>query len=456
MADRRLQPRDVYNIVNFMVENITGQVNQTRVLDTSTFVSAGETLLKYDTESIFNSLALIIGRTLIASREYTGKFDIIKAINTGVFSHRLEKISYYADEALPSGIVNTDLFTNLYQGYTNGQNKDGEGVAQSTKSQWEQNRLYPLTMYFGGSNYWDYNITRDEVALYEAFRSPDMFNEFVTGMLIEHQNTIESGLEAYRRATLLNYMAGIYAMGNDMPGSVVNLTAEFNSRYNTEYLTQDLLSTYLDEFLSFLVERIEEITDRLTHRSIGYHWSPAKQITVDGQTKNLVLLRHTPKDRQKVVLYKPAIISATANVLPKIFNPQMLDINKYEGVDYWQFEDEALAPTINVTPTIPDGLGGQKKADAVTIPYVLGCIFDEDACLIDYVLERGYSTSVEARKGYRNLWLHYAFNSINDFTEKGVLLVMMDPPTNTRKAKKVKTEKAKAEEAPVEEAKVEE
>lgn len=421
MAERLLTTKDCHNIINYMVADITGQTSTTRVTDTSSFVSAGETLLTYATENVLNSLALLIGRVLIASRPYSGKFDIIKSISSGVFSNRLEKISYYADSAMPAGAFNTDLYTNLAEGFTAGQNPDENGDPQSVKSQYEQHRLTPLTMFFGGRNAWLYGITIDDVAYKDAFRNEQMFNEFISGMLREHRNNIESGLEAYRRMTFLNYIAGIYDMSAKMPGSVIDLVAEFNSKNSTTYTRDELLTVYQDDFYAFFVEEVKLISKRLEHRSVRYHWTPTKQ---DAAGNYLKLMRHTPRSRQKMALYSPFMVSAEATVFPKIFNDQYLSVDNYEAVDFWQFEDAALSASINVTPAIPDDLGGQVKGDAVVLPYVLGAIWDEDACLVDVMLDRAVTSPLEAKKLYYSTWFHYLRGSINDFTENGVLLIL--------------------------------
>lgn len=121
------------------------------------------------------------------------------------------------------------------------------------------------------------------------------------------------------------------------------------------------------------------------------------------------------------------MISAKASVMPKIFNTEYLSLSNYEGVDFWQFEDPTLAPSINITPTIPDGSGSQEKGDAVVLPYVLGVLFDKDACLFNAELDRAESTPLDARRLMRNLWLHICRSSVNDFTEKGVIFIMKDP-----------------------------
>ena len=142
---RLLTPKDAHALMNLLVKEATGQDSAIQVVDSSTFVSAGETVLATGVENTLNSLAIVLGRTLMAVRPYKAKLNIINALNTGVYTSRLRKISFYAREADASGDWNTDLYTNLKDGYDNGKNVD-----QSTASMWVQNQPVPLEMNFGG------------------------------------------------------------------------------------------------------------------------------------------------------------------------------------------------------------------------------------------------------------------------------------------------------------------
>ena len=139
------------------------------------------------------------------------------------------------------------------------------------------------------------------------------------------------------------------------------------------------------------------------------------------------LLRHTPYNRQRVILYKPLFIESEAQVLPEIFRPEYLDIEKqYESVMWWQNENNPSA--ISVVPSIPDfRTGTQITGTAVALDYVVGVLYDEDAIMTDFQLDDVNTTPLEARKRYRNTWYAMARNGINDFTEKCILFTMEDP-----------------------------
>ena len=415
---RRLAPTDCYALMNALVEEAIGANAAITAVDTSSFVSAGESVLSAGTENVLNALAMVVGRRMVAVRPYNAPLRLINAIDTGVYSDRILKDSFYSRWAQPSGAFNTDLYTNLAQGFTAGENIGGTPpAAQSTKSQWEQNLPIPMEFNFAGRNTWQDCSTIPEIQLQQAFRSEADFSDFVTGYMMERANDLESQKEAYNRMTLLNYMAGIYDLSSDMPGSAVDLTAAFNTEFGTSYTAAQLLSTYLKEFMEFFTARVKIDSDRLTNRSVNYHWSPAKQI--DGV--DYYLLRHTPKEKQKLFLYAPIFAKVQSYVFPEIFNPQYLRIENYEGVNFWQNENDPMA--IEVTPAIPDtsSPASQIAGSKVALDNVLGVLFDEDALMIDYQLDTALSTPVEARKHYRNIWYTYAKNSICDFTEKGIL-----------------------------------
>ena len=418
---RAYTPVDAHTLMNLLVKQATGQQSVT-VTDTSSFVSAGELVMGTGTENVLNALSIIIGRTFVEVRPYDAKLTVFNAINTAMYTNRFRKISFYAKDAQPAGFVNTDLFTNLKNGYTNGQNTPAD--PDSTKSMWEQNQGIPLEMHFGGQSVWQDSITVYEDQLKVAFRGEDEFMRFVGGIMTERENDIESQKEAFNRMTLLNAIAARVDMANDglIPNGAINLVTAFNAKFGTSYTAEQLRTVYLNDFLAFMVSTIKQYSNLMTHRTRAFHWSPTKQI--DGVS--YTLLRHTPKSRQKLMMYEPLFIDSTAMVLPEIFNQQYLDIGNYEGVDYWQglTGDLTNNPAINVTPAVPTTAGTQAAGDPVNIPYIVGFLFDEDAIMTDFQLERTDTSPLEARKHYRNIWFSYSKNAINDMTENGIVFYM--------------------------------
>ena len=418
---RRLTTTDGYAFINAMAAEMFGQNATIQAIDESTFASVGESILQAGTENVINTLSLVASRNLIAVRPYKAKFRLMNALDSGMFSNRIRKISYYAKNATPTGASNTQLFTNLAMNFDNGQNPSG-GTPQSTESMWLQSTPVTWQSWFGGGIEWQYPYTLYENALKLAFRNGAEFAEFLNGFLVSCANDIETEKEAFSRMVVLNAIAGVADLTASMPGSFVNLTSEFNAKFLTSYTTAQLQTTYLSEFLAFFVAFFKTTSDMLENRSILYHWSPAK--TVGGVS--YVLPRQTKKADQRCMMIAKFWNDAEALVLPQIFNPQYLSIDSFEKVDYWQNINDPMA--IDVTPAIPDvsAPAAQTVGARVQLSNVLGILYDRDAMMVDFHLESVESTPLEARKHYRTIWNTINKNPIWDATENFEVFYMAD------------------------------
>ena len=419
---RTLTPRDAHALVNLITAELTGQNGSIQKVTTDNFVSVGEEVMAMPKENVYNAISMVLLRTLIAARSVDEDLTIMNALNSGVYSSRMRKISYLSKWAKASGDFNTQLYTNLAAGFTNGQNPDSNNVPQSTKSQWEQCPIVPMELNFGGSSVWEHGLTWYKDQAKNAFTSEADFLRFWDGALVENANDIKREKSSYRRAILLNFIAGLY----DLSASgtkVINLTKAFNDKYGTSYTTAQLRTTYYKEFLAFFVSTFKTVSKQMEKSSVNFHLQYSQ--TINGETFNL--LRHTPKSRQRVILYEPMFIDAEAQVLPEIFNPQLLDIDtQYEGLLWWQ--NENVPEAIDVVPSIPDLVNGvQTTGTRVQLDHVVGLIYDEDAMMTDFQLDDVNTTPLEARKRFRNTWYSMARNGLNDFPEKACLFTMEDP-----------------------------
>ncbi len=422
---RALTPQDGYAIMTELVREATGQKN-IAITDLSSYVSAGETVMATGKENVYGSLSILIGRTLIAARAYTAKLALMNALDTGAYTSRLRKISFYAKDPMPSGFFNTNLFLNLADGFTSGQNPDGNGDPQSTKSQYEQCQKFPLEMNFAGSTTWQHGITLYKKQVDVAFRDPMEMAAFVQGQLIEHKNDIERTREAFNRMTLIAKIGQCYLYDKGTGWTKeqsVNLTTAYNTYYGTNYNSAALRTTYLESFLKFMVAEIKEYLRRITESSATHHLPMT-------MTKNGVaysVLRDTPLNRQRLYLFEPLFRKAEAIVMPEIFRPEYLDISQYEGVEFWQSNySDAVRPQIKArVPFYNKSTGVQDSSGDLEIPYVVGLLTDVDGMMTDFQLEDS-DVAREARKGYTTTWLTIAKNAITDPTENAIMFYMSD------------------------------
>ena len=404
--------KDAYSVMNTLVRQATGQSDIVAV-DTSSFVDCGNKLLTAGTENVLNALSVLIGKTIIASRPYQGKFRLVVENSDSEFENRLRKISFYARDNQASGMYNTDVYTNLGAGLDD---ESGAG------SQWEQNPPKVLEMNFFSQFAWDKETTVYEEQLKVAFTDERSFIDFINGCMIEVMNDIESTLEARNRMVVLNRIAGNKLLvDSEKLGEecAVNMTTEFNKTYGTAYSTEDILTLHRTEFLEFFIAKFKIDSDRLANRTAKYH----DPVTItEGEAPNQVtysILRHTPKSMQRFMYYSP-VFTQLKMVFAEIFNPQYLDLPNGEGIEYWQSFDKP--GSIDITPALPDG----DTSAEVVIDLVLGILFDRDAMRTHNQFNGMYSTNLNSRHLYRNLFWHYKYGVINDMTENCILYYMAD------------------------------
>lgn len=402
------RPKDVYAIVNQMISEMTGGKAQITAVDTSSFVAVGEMALSLGLESTLSALTNMIGRTFIAIRPYRGRFSSVER-NNQEWGLVQRKISYFTSDFGPTSSWNTDLNPD--------QLKDGKSVDMYTI-----NKQYPMQMYFNGFTTLQKDVTVFRNQLKTAFQNESEFSQFFYGLSVEVQNDIEMMREAENRATVLNHIGAIRNVGNDAMN--VNLTKEFNAVRVTNYTTNELLTTHLQEFLSFMVSRIKTDSDLMECNSELYHLTPK---AVDDSGAALHLLRHTPKSKQKLLLYQPLINDATSWVYPAIFGPGYLSFGSYEGVNYWQNIRNKSA--INVTPKQFDvNTGRAVTGEGVALGYVVGLLYDTDALGTTYMQESVDVAPYNTRGKYWNTTYNWVKRFQNDLTENAILYYMSDEP----------------------------
>ena len=391
-----LTPVDVYALMNAVVSQATGRTDLA-VVDTTTFASVGEIVLRTGTENTLNAISTVIGKTIFSVRPYKGKLESLRVAQQR-WGGQVRKIINLYDEAEKSDDWNTDVAQNALD--------DGNSV-----DMYKIRKPKALQLNFYGTKVLQKHITRFRDQLSLAFHSEDEFIRFIDSVMVEFSNEIELLNEAESRTTLLNFMAGISSMGL----TEVDLVAEYNNEYGTQYTRAQLLSTYIESFMKFVAAEIKIYSSKLTDMSTLYH------ANLTGYNK---IMRHTPKERQKMVMYEPIFIKTQAEVYSGLFNPDYLDIGSFEGVNYWQ--SQSTPTSINVKPNILDvATGASKDAEAaVNLDYVLGILFDEEACGVMPQFDYSSTTPFNSAGGYYNMYMHWRFNSYCDYTENAVLFVL--------------------------------
>lgn len=399
-------PTDVYGIVNAMAADMFGGNNTLTAIDTTTFVSIGEHMLRAGYTNTLDALSHVIGRTVIAVRRYNGRFKLI--MRTPAEWGGIErKISFYAKPLQPSGNYNTDLAPT--------QLDDGQSIDHYVIS-----KKYPLELNFIGAKTLEYEDTTFIRQLRFAFTSEAAFSDFVAGKLVDIANDLESKIEAENRLMILNAIGATYNVGGTR--QVVNLTSEFNTKYGTSYTTAQLLTTYLADFVAFMVARIQGDMELMRDRNELFHIYPARN---DDAGNALQLLRHTPPEMRRLILYMPLIRDEEKNVFPSLFNESYLRLENYEGVEYWQNPNVPMG--VDIEPNQLDVSTGQSDdGTQVQLDNVVGLLFDRDALEMSIKHENALTTPVNARGEYYNTYYHWTMAYKQDQTENMILYYMAD------------------------------
>lgn len=428
--------KDLYALMNATMAQLTGQ-DYHQVIDTGTFMDAGRLAKEFKTDEIYNALGIVGARLMIANRPYNAPLWLIDSISTGEFNSTVREISYYSTWALPSGAFNTNLYTNFADGFGNGTNPDAHGDAQSTGDQYEQHPVHPFEQYFMDSQVWQDCLTRYVNQIKIVFNSEAEWGRFWAGIVTEKNNDIEQRKEAYNRLTLLSRMGlsaaiGDYASNIKGAFTLYDLTEAFNKEMGTNYRGSQLRTTYRKEFLEWWTSEIKIISDLMAKRSVFFHATPVLTLG-DGDH---VILRHTPKSEQRLIMYSPFWEKAKTMVMPEIFNDKYLKSKNFEAVDYWQTfsMDDSVKATANIKIKIPAWLEdlinnttGSSDTDYVFNPdYIMGCLFDRRAVMTNFQLEDARTSPLESRKNYLNTWFDFVKSNICNPTQNFVLFVMSE------------------------------
>ena len=258
-----------------------------------------------------------------------------------------------------------------------------------------------------------YTIFKDQ--LDSAFTGPEEFGRFMTMVTQNCMDIIEQCHENIARATIANFISGkVAAAGLDGSDGVVHLVTEYNAETG-ETLTSSTIydPANIGNFVKWVYARIADLTDLMRERSQKF------QIQVTGKEIN----RHSPLDRQKVYLFSKFLEEINARVKADTFHDTFLELSDVEAVTFFQSIEDRQKVSGKPTYLLPDGTL-TTPADNVVVQNILGVIFDEEALGQTIINQWSATTPLNAAGGYWNMYYHFTERYYNDFTEKGIVLLL--------------------------------
>lgn len=406
MAVNDLTITDVGTILTSIAKQATG-ASTLSVNNTKDFITVAQTTLKVGYDPLIASISQVLSKTIFSIRPYYRKFAGINVSNQQ-FGNITRKLNisdkdWETDERLP---------------LTDGASVDMYKVIKPSI----------LQTNFYGANKYQRHITIFKDQLDTAFSTPDEFGRFITMVMQNATDVIEQGHETLARSVIANFIGGILAdednrtrlpegtggAGATGGARTIHLLTEYNEltgqtlTAGTVYQAENFAN-----FMKFVVARIKSLSAMFTERTQLYQ----TQIT------DKPITRHTPYRNQKLYLYSPTQYLTETSVLTDLYNDQYMKLMDFERVNFWQNPNSPDA--LNVMPIYlkSDGTLTSPTA-AVNEPHVFGVLFDDEALGYTVVNQWSATTPFNAAGGYSNVYYHFTDRYWNDFTEKGVVLLL--------------------------------
>lgn len=395
-------------VLSSLVQQATGQ----KVMTPTTpgeFVSVATTALKTGYDPILNALSQMWGRTIFSVRPYSRMFKGME-MDMERWGNATRKLSI-ADKA-----IEDDARFQYPVGYEAEQTPatgDGKSVDMFALNKPDvlQTNFYGQAVYENS-----YTIFRDN--LDTAFTSPAEFMRFTSMVAQNRSDKLEQYRETIARGLLANYAGSLLA--EHQQTRIIHLLTEYNGLTGLEL---DKHTVYqpanFAPFMRWVFSRVSVLSKLMRERSEMFQ-------TVINEKH---VMRHTPADRLKVYMYTPAMEQMKAMVNSITYNDDFIKYTDFEAVNFWQSIEMPDTLVVNPTYTLPDGTvttktSGGGPSSGVSQQGIFGLMFDEDALGYAQVNAWNQLTPFNAKGGYWNDFDHVNFRTMQDMTEKGLILLL--------------------------------
>ena len=375
-------------LMNAIHAQVTGDTS-IQATDVSSFITVAQLTLQAGFDPVINAISQLVGRTIFSIRPYEAKFKGLQ-MDTQKWGAITRKI------AISDKPFEDNEAFNLV---------DGQAI-----DMYEVNKPAAVQFNFYGFQTFTKSFTIFRDQLDAAFKGPEEFGSFMTMVVQNALDMIEQSKESMARMALGNFIAGKITASN----GVIHLLTEYNAEVGGSFTSTTIKDpANFPAFIKWVYARISTLTSLMTERSLEY------QVQVTGHE----LVRHTPFNRQKVYLYNWLLNNIDARVLADTYNYKFLELSDVEAVNYWQAIDDP--DEINILPTYLDTDGTlDTPLSAVSQSDIMGVIFDDEAIGITVQDEFSGITPMNVRGQYWNQYYSYVIRYFNDFTEKGLVLLL--------------------------------
>lgn len=253
-------------------------------------------------------------------------------------------------------------------------------------------------------------ITTLRDQFFTAFLSWDSMDEFLGGITVSIQNTIEALAQVKAKMLLSAAIVASILAGNE-----VKLVTEYNAEYGTSLKRANALSNR--DFIAWAYSRIDEIKGNMS--DLTYAYSAERNLSF------------TSDENWRLILHKRLPNRARYLLRSSSFNEGLLSIGEYDEINSWQAVraeesgdfDFAVTSTVEVTPDVIEYFGGTRPESAVTYEGVIGLAYDRRALGISLKKDDVTQSYTASRKSW-NSFYHALFQQILDRKFKMVVFTL--------------------------------
>lgn len=392
-------------ILGSAVEQATGQKVITAIDSPETFVSVAQTALKTGYDPIINALSQIWSKSIYAVRDYSSPLTSLE-MDLPRYGNALRKISPVAAKMIDDQRF---VWPVAYDATNHSTNALGNG---ESVDMYKINKQEVLQTNFYGTAVYTQRYTTFKDQFDVAMSSADEFMRFNAMNMTERNNDKESYREAVARGMQANFIAAILDEAKN--DRVVHLLTEYNAETGLSLSAQSVYQPdNFAPFMRWVAARISTIARFMGERSQMY------QTVIN----NKPVLRHTRGENLRIALYNKAYEQMKTMSMSTTFHDDYLKLAKFEGINFWQSIE--TPDSIAIKPVYTSNTGAVKKAtNEVEQAGIFGIMHDRDALGYCYTNTWTATTPLNIDGGYWNTAEHATIKTIQDNTEKAVVLLL--------------------------------
>lgn len=383
-------------ILNSLVQQATGNTALT-VTSLADYISVGQQLLRTGYDPLNIGISQLVSKTIFAYRSFSGALSSLDR-DSNEWGAITRKVN-----AIQQPVENDGTYS-----LTDGQHSPDMFDVRKPKL-WQSN--------FYGYDIWTDHVSVTRQQLKNAVQSPAEMGRLLDLILGTKSNEMEMSRVAFRRATIANMIGALYALNN--PVQVRHLLTEYNTATGlTTPLTVQTVKQpeNYGPFFRWAYAQIAKTSDMLRNPNSIYHLNPSAG----------TILRHTPKEDQRLYIYSGALHDVDSQVLATTFNPDRVDKQLpavTESVDF--FQAAGTPDAVNVIPAYIDATGQMPASPAAqNVENIFALLCDRDAIGVNFYQQSVEVSPYEAAGQYYNYWYHDAHRYYCDVTENAVLFLL--------------------------------